>query len=138
MSRDRTCGRLVDRTYDFIDRRLNSGPTLIEKHPHLGRYLSAPRRVVKNGASLITGNARKLIQELRDFGSVFEILKQGRDRYAGTLENPRPAYPIGVTFYSRAGGPIDHVYIPPLAWAGGPICRLNSQGRFRPIAIHQS
>jgi hypothetical protein len=60
------------------------------------------------GTSLFQGDAREPLNEIGDLGTVFEVLKQSRDRNAGATKHPRAANAARVSFHSSAGAPVDH------------------------------
>lgn len=82
--------------------------TLVEEHPHLRRRKRAAGGVLENLTSLRHRDARKPLDKISDQGAVFKVLEQSGDWYTCANEDPCAANAIGITLYSRTGGPIDH------------------------------
>jgi hypothetical protein len=60
------------------------------------------------GTNLFQGDAREPLNEIGDLGTVFEVLKQGLDRYTGATKHPSAANAAWVSLHSSAGTPVDH------------------------------
>ncbi len=61
--------------------------------------------MLKNGANLLQGNARKPLNEVGDLRAVFKVLKERRDGHARTPEHPRAADAAWVPFNGGTGIP---------------------------------
>ena len=81
---------------------------MVKQHPHLRNRKRALRRVFEHCARLIQCDTGEPLDKLLHGSAVFEILEQGRDWDASSLEDPSTTYPGRITLGSRAGGPIDH------------------------------
>ena len=63
----------------------------------------ASRSMLKNGSSLRKAYAGKPFDELVDWRSVFQILKERRHRYTRATKKPSATVALGVMFNSVAG-----------------------------------
>ena len=81
---------------------------LIKQNLHSSSFERAPSDMLKNRASLLGCHTGKPLDEVMQRRVIFQVLEEGRDRYARTAEDPCSAYACGVTFNSRAGRPVDH------------------------------
>jgi hypothetical protein len=52
--------------------------------------------MVKNRTHLLDGDAREQLHKLSDLDSIFQILKESRDRHARAAKHPRAAYALWV------------------------------------------
>lgn len=81
--------------------------SLIEQNPH-SRHFQGAGGVFEDSSRLLKGNPRKPFQKLRQLGTVFEVLEQGRYRHARAAKYPRATDPVGIALHGSTGGPINH------------------------------
>lgn len=77
--------------------------SLFEKDTHLDGRVCAPGGVFKHGANLVFSDSWKPLDELRNRGSVFQVLEERRHRYAGSAKHPGATESFRITLNGRAG-----------------------------------
>jgi hypothetical protein len=87
------------------------------------------------GTSLFQGDAREPLNEIGDLGTVFEVLKQSRDRNAGATKHPRAANAARVSFHSSAGAPVDHGLMLRRQPESGKLKAANAQAQRRALSL---
>ena len=85
-----------------------SRSTLIEQDLHSSSFECASSRMLQDRARLIHRDAGKPLDEIAQRRVVFKILKQGRNGHSRAAKHPCAAHAFGISFYSWAGGPLDH------------------------------
>lgn len=74
--------------------------TLIKEDAH-SCHFQRPSCVFQNYSRLLSCNARKPSNEVRDLRTVFEILEQGGYRNTRATKQPGPAYAFRISFNDR-------------------------------------
>ena len=77
--------------------------SVIEENPQLCHGKRTASGVLQHRACLIQRHAREPVKELMDGGVILQVLKKGRDGYAGAFEDPGTTHPRGIALDSGAG-----------------------------------
>ena len=100
--------------------------SLVEQNSHSGCDQGLGG-MLQYGLGLLQRHAGKPIDEVREAGTVFQVLKEGSHGDSRAPEHPGAADPLGIAFDRRTGRPVNHAprIVP------RPILRKSSKPQFR-------